>query len=527
MRKWLTLITVSLSTFMLLLDVTIVSVAVPAMARALDSSFTDLQWTVDIYVLVLAALLMAIGSASDLLGRRKVFLLGLVVFAAASLACGLAPNTGFLIAARGVQGLGAAAMFATNAALLSATYRGRDVGVAFGVWGAVNGAAAALGPIVGGLLTEHVSWRAIFLVNLPVALIAIVIALRSVAESRDRMSGRIDIPGTVTFTLTVSLLIYGLIEAGDKGWSDSVTLGCLAGAAVALVVFVLVERGRRAPMLEPRLFRGPSFSALMVGGFVLTGAAFANLVFVSVWAQTVLDFDPVKAGLVLTPLAGVSFVVAGAGGRLLHGVPPRYSIGAGLLLVGVGTFLDMIIAPSSGWTALLAGLIVTGVGVGLASPALASAALTTVPPERAGMANGAMNTFRQLGFAVGIPVFGTALAGQARASLSDSGQFDDPQATASALSGGGAPEIIAHVPAAARAAVDQALHAAFAAGLDRVFLISGIAGVVAGAVVLLLVRPEQAAARAAADDGPADAVPGGPAIPSPGDGSQVPTGANG
>jgi len=177
--------------------------------------------------------------------------------------------------------------------------------------------------------------------------------------------------------------------------------------------------------------------------------------------------------------------------------------------------------------ALLAGLIVTGVGVGLASPVLASAALTTTSPERAGMANGAMNTFRQLGFAVGIPVFGTALAGQARASLRDSGQFDDPRTTASALSGGGAPEIIANAPAATRAAVDQALHAAFAAGLDRVFLISGIAGVVTGAVVLLLVRPKPADARAAAGDNPADAAPGGPAIPSPGDGSQVPTGANG
>lgn len=162
MRRWLPLITVSLSTFMLLVDITIVSVALPEMARALDSSFTDLQWTVDIYVLVLVALLMAIGSASDLVGRRAVFLAGLVVFAGASLACGLAQSTEFLIAARGVQGLGGAAMFATNAALLGATYRGRDIGIAFGVWGAVNGAAAALGPILGGLLTQHVSWRAIF-----------------------------------------------------------------------------------------------------------------------------------------------------------------------------------------------------------------------------------------------------------------------------------------------------------------------------------------------------------------------------
>lgn len=525
MRRWLPLLTVSLSTFMLLVDVTIVSVAVPAMAHALDSSFTDLQWTVDIYVLVLVAMLMAMGSASDLLGRRRIFLLGLVVFAAASLACGLAPNTGFLIAARGAQGLGAAAMFATNAALLGATYRGRDLGIAFGVWGAVNGAAAALGPILGGLLTQHVSWRAIFLVNLPVAAVAFVVALRAVAQSRDRAGHRLDVPGTVTFTLAVSLLIYALIEAGDQGWSDAVTLGCFAGSAVALVAFILVERGCRAPLLDPRLFRGPSFSALMLGGLVLTGAAFANLVFVSVWAQTVLGLDAVKAGLVLTPLAGVSFVVAGVGGRLLHAVPPRYPIGAGLLLVGAGTLLDMLVAPSSGWTALLAGLIVTGVGVGLASPVLASAALGTAPPERAGMANGAMNTFRQLGFAIGVPVFGTALAGRARTSLGDSGQFADPAGSADALSGGGAPEILARTPVDARAAVNHALRAAFSNGLDLIFLICGIAGLVAGIAVLLLVRSGPTAPETE-PDAAAGVAPGDHTIPSPG-GGQIPTTANG
>lgn len=268
----------------------------------------------------------------------------------------------------------------------------------------------------------------------------------------------------------------------------------------------------------------------MLGGLVLTGAAFANLVFVSVWAQTVLGLGPVKAGLVLTPLAGVSFVVAGAGGRLLHGVPARYSIGAGLLLVGIGTLLDMLVVPSSGWTALLAGLVVTGVGVGLASPVLASAALTTAPPERAGMANGAMNTFRQLGFAVGVPVFGTALASQARDSLRGSGQFDDP-AAAGALSGGGAPELLTRVPAAARDAADHALRTAFTAGLDRIFLVCGIAGLLAGAAVLTLVRPALTGPGPTSTldgDTPASdgVAPAGLPTPTRGDGGPVPTGAN-
>ncbi|MEV0389366.1 MFS transporter [Nonomuraea sp. NPDC050643] len=288
MRKWSPLLAISLSTFMLLVDLTIVSVAAPAMAGALHASFAALQWTIDLYVLVLAALMMAAGSISDLLGQRRVFVAGLVIFAVASLACGMAPDTGVLIAARGVQGLGAAAMYATNAALLGSTYTGRDRSVAFGVWGAANGAAAAAGPIVGGLLTEHVGWRAIFLVNFPVAVVAVWIALRAIAGARGPAGGRVDLPGTAAFTLAATLVVYGLIRAGEHGWTDPVTVGVLVAGAVAAVAFLLVERGRTHPMMDLSLFRQPSFSALMFAGAALTASAFAHLVFVSLWAQSVL-----------------------------------------------------------------------------------------------------------------------------------------------------------------------------------------------------------------------------------------------
>ncbi|WP_212764626.1 MFS transporter [Streptomyces sp. I05A-00742] len=498
MRKWLPLLAISLSTFMLLVDVTIVSVAVPAMASGLGSSFASLQWTVDIYVLVLAALLMAAGSASDRIGRRKVFLIGLAVFALASLACGLAPDSGTLIAARGVQGIGAAAMFATNAALLGATYEGRDRGVAFGIWGAVNGAAAALGPVLGGLLTEHVSWRAIFLVNLPVAAIAVFLGMRVLSESRNPKAGRIDVPGTVAFTLAATLLIYGLIRAGDDGWGDTATVGVFIGAVLALIVFVLIERGRRNPMLDLSLFRRPSFSALMIGALVLNAAAFANLVYVSVWAQSILGLEPVKAGLALTPLSAVTFVVSGAAGRALANMAPQISIGGGLLLVGTGTLLDMLLAADSSWTVLLPGLIVTGVGVGMATPVLASAALQAAPPEKAGMSSGAMNTFRQLGFALGIPVFGTVLTDRAKGMLSDSGHFQDPGEAAKELTGGKSGELIAQAPAQARDAVEHVLREAFAAGFDRIFLAGGIVALVTGLAVIALVRRPPAPAPAAA-----------------------------
>jgi EmrB/QacA subfamily drug resistance transporter len=456
-----------------------------------------LQWTVDLYVLVLAALMMAAGSISDLLGHRRVFVTGLVIFAVPSLACGMAPSTAVLIAARGVQGLGAAAMYATNAALLGTTYTGRDRSVAFGVWGAANGAAAAAGPILGGLLTEHVGWRAIFLVNLPVAAVAVLVAMRAIGESRGSAGGRVDAPGTATFTLATTLVVYGLIRAGEHGWTDPVTVGVFVAGGVAASVFLLLERRRTNPMIDLALFRRPSFSALMLGGAALT-ASFANLVFVSLWAQSVLGLSPMAAVLVLTPLAAVAFVVAGASGRLLHNIAPRRCIGWGLLLVGAGTLLGMLIGPNSGWTMLIPELCLTGLGVGLASPALASAALTAAPSHRAGMANASMNTFRQLGYAIAIPILATLAAGQARRVLANSGSIADPGAAAQDLTAGGYPDLLAHTSTGTQHALEHLLRSAYAAGLDRIFLVSGITALVAGVAVLGLVRsptrPEQSPA---------------------------------
>ncbi|MBR7831888.1 MFS transporter [Actinospica durhamensis] len=506
MRKWLPLLTISLSTFMLLLDVTIVSVALPTMTSALNSSFSALQWTVDLYVLVLASLLMAIGSASDLWGRRRTFLVGLIVFAVSSLVCGLAPDTGVLIAARAVQGVGGSAMLATNGALIGSNYSGKDRGVAFGVWGAVMGAASAVGPILGGLLTEHISWRSIFLVNLPVAAIAIVLGMRTLNETRNPNRTRVDLPGTLTFTAGVTAVVYGLIEAGDKSWGDTATVTAFAAAAVCLIAFVLVERSRPNPMLDLSLFRRPSFSALMAGGLFLHVAAFGNLIYVSLWAQTVLGMDAVKAGLVLTPLAGLAFVTAWLAGKYLeHRVSPQHLIGVGLILVGAGAAANARIGADSSWTVLLPGFLVAGVGVGFSSPVLASAALGAAPPQRAGMATGAINTFRQLGFALAVPVFATVITGGTEHVLSDSGLFPDASAASTQLTAGQAGRLVAAAPSAGRAAVAHALHDAYATGLQRVFLISAVIGVLAGVGVLALVRnpaeapvPASAPARAVA-----------------------------
>ncbi|MEU1081294.1 MFS transporter [Streptomyces sp. NPDC005908] len=509
MRKWLPLLAVCLGTFMLLVDVTIVSVALPRMTDSLDASFSALQWVVDVYVLVLAALLMALGSLSDLAGARRVYLIGLTVFACASLACGLAGSSEVLIAARGVQGLGAAAMFATNTALLASNYQGRDRGVAFGMWGAVNGAAAAAGPILGGLLTEHLNWRWIFLVNLPVAVVALYVGARYLAKSPTRRDRRLDLPGTIGFTLAATLVVFALIHAGEEGWGADSTLALLGGSALALLAFVLVERRRRDPMLDLGLMRTPSFAALMGGAVVFSAAAFANLVFVSVWAQSVLGFGPVKAGLILMPFSAMSFVAAGLAGRFLAAVPPQYPIGGGLLLIGVGSFLEMSLTGSSGWTALLAGFLVAGVGVGIASPILASAALAAAPADRAGMAGGAANTFRQLGFALGIPAVGTLLSGVVARELRDSGLFTDSGEAAELVTGGRSEAVLAAVPEGARQAAGRTVENAYAAGLDQVFLAGGVAAVVAGAMVLLLVRPSAPQPEGASPRPAEDALPKG------------------
>ncbi|WP_329258496.1 MFS transporter [Actinoallomurus sp. NBC_01490] len=479
MRKWLPLVAVCLGAFMLLVDVTIVTVALPQMARGLKASFSGLQWVLDIYALSLAALLLGAGALADLLGRRRVYVAGLVLFAAASLACGLAPNAATLIAARGVQGVGGAAMFTTTLALLGSAYHGRDRGVAFGVWGAVNGVAAAGGPILGGLLTEHVSWRAIFLVNLPVTAVTIALTLACVRETGRMPGARPDVAGLCSFTVCAGALTYGLIRAGGDGFGAAVPLLMFGLAAVALVVFVAVERRARRPLLDLTLFRSPSFSAIMLGGALLMASAFACLAFTSVWLQAVLGLGPVKAGLAVVPMAATSFVVSAAGARVLHRVPPRLTIGIGLLLIGAGAGLQGVLSAGSTWTAITPGLIVGGVGVGLAIPSLSSAAMAAAPHERGGMAGGALNTARQLGYALGVAVLGVLM--RARVEHVLTGHVPDPHGMAGAVGGGRAP----HLPIVRSAA---------ASGLNTVYAVSAGLGLAAGVIVLLLVRSPQPSA---------------------------------
>ncbi|CAM5729859.1 MFS transporter OS=Streptomyces fumanus OX=67302 GN=GCM10018772_58770 PE=4 SV=1 [Streptomyces fumanus] len=398
MRAWGPLTAVCLGTFMLLLDVTIAVVALPDMARGLDASLSDLQWVMDGYALALAALLLGAGAAADVLGRRRTHVAGVALFAVASLLCGLAAGPGMLVAARALQGVGAAAMFATTLPLLGSVYQGRRRSVALGVWGAVSGVAAAVGPVLGGLLTDGPGWRWIFWVNLPVSVVAVWLTLRVVPELRGAAGRRVDWPGTAAFAAFAGTVTYGAVRAGSHGWTEAGTVASFAGAVLALGAFVAVERRSADPLLDPRLFARPAFSAVMLGALAFNAGAFALLAYTSIWLQTLLGMSPVRGGLVFLWLSLASFAVAAAGGRLLHGVPARFTIGGGLLLIGVGQFCMASLDASSTASALVPGLLLVGVGTGLAAPGIAGAALAAVPPERAGMAGGAVNTFRQLGY---------------------------------------------------------------------------------------------------------------------------------
>ncbi|MEU6484422.1 MFS transporter [Streptomyces sp. NPDC046887] len=498
MRKWWPLVAVCLGAFILLVDVTIVNVALPAVSAELDASFSALQWVIDGYALALAALLLASGSLADRFGHRRLYLYGLGVFAVASLACGLAPNVELLIAARVVQGAGGAAMFATSAALLVGSYQGRDRGTAFGVWGAANGAAAAAGPLLGGLLTEHFGWPSIFLVNLPIAAAAIALTLRVIpaptVPAGPTARPRVDVAGAATFTVAAGSLTYALIRGGDAGWTSPEVLAAFTAAAVALAVFTAVElraeRRGRTPMLDLALLRRPSFAGLMGGALLLQGGAFGCLVLVSIWLQSVLELGPIAAGLALTPLAAASFLVAAVAGRHIQRLAPRLPIGGGLLAVAAGMLLLRAgMDTDAGRGSLVAGLVVTGIGVGLATPVLVSAATATVEPRRAGMAGGAVNTFRQLGMTLAIAVLGAVFTGRADRVLAGAGNVPDPKEAAAALAGGQAQHLVAAVPGSAQPAARELVHRAFASGLDQVFLLSAAAAALGGLLVLALVRP--------------------------------------
>ena len=416
-RKWWTLGAVCVGTFMLLLDLTIVNVALPSIEHAFHASLSDLQWVLDAYALMLAALLLTSGSLADLFGRRIVFAVGIAAFTAGSLLCGVATDPLFLILARAFQGIGGAIMFATSLALLANAFHGRDRGAAFGVYGAVTGVAIAVGPVLGGVLTSDASWRWIFFVNVPIGVAALVVTLAKVEESRNPAATSPDWLGCVTFSGGLAALVFGLIRSTADGWSSGVVEGALVGSGVLLVAFVVAELRQRAPMFDFSLLRNPTFSGGLLAAFAINGSLFALITYLVLYMQNVLGLSAVATGVRFLVLTGAVFLTAGLAGRLTNRMPVKWLIAPGFLLVGIGIVLMHGITLSDSWTHLVAGLVIAGIGTGFINVPLASTAVGVVEPARSGMASGINSTFRQVGTATGIAALGSVFASQIRGTI--------------------------------------------------------------------------------------------------------------
>jgi EmrB/QacA subfamily drug resistance transporter len=490
-RKWWTLLAVCLATFMLLLDITIVNVALPDIARDLGATFSDLQWVIDAYALMLAALLLTAGSLADLLGRRRVFVLGLASFTIASVLCALAPSALVLILARGAQGIGGAAMFATSLALLAQEFRGPERGTAFGIWGATTGAAVAIGPLVGGALTSGLGWPSIFYLNVPIGIATIAITLRRLPESRDEHAGAIDWAGLVTFSAALFMLVFALIRGNEAGWGSPLIVALFAASALLLALFIAVERRQPHPMFDLTLFRNRTFVGGSIAAFALSASMFAMFLYLTLYLQTILLYSPLETGLRFLPVTLLSFVAAAVSGKATARLPARGLLGCGLLLVGIGLLLMRGLDSASGWTALLPGFLVAGVGIGTINPSIANAAIGVVEPRRSGMASGISSTFRQVGIATGIAALGAV--------------FESQVTLAHAVSAGGAPQAVSAVPAAARPRLEHAIQVAFTAALNDILLVAAVVAIAGGVLAFALVRGSDFVPQAAPQPEPAPA----------------------
>ncbi|HWB70088.1 MAG TPA: MFS transporter, partial [Solirubrobacterales bacterium] len=387
-RKWWTLVLISVATFMLLLDITVVNVALPDIQRELGASLSSLQWVVDAYSLTLAAFLLTAGSLGDRLGRRRVFTFGFALFTFSSFLCGIAGDPTLLNLARGLQGVGGAGMFATSLALIGQEFHGKDRATAFGVWGATVGGAVAIGPLVGGLITEHLGWEWIFFVNIPIGAVAIFFTERKIANVVAPDAEPVDAPGVATFSAALFLLIFGLIRGNPEGWGSPLIVACLGGSALLLAAFIAIEARSDHPMLDLTLFRKPAFNGVSAVAFGLSAGMFAMFLYLTIYMQGVLDFSPLQAGLRFLPLTFLSFIASPIAGSLSHKIPIRVLLGVGLGTVGVGLLLLHGIAPDSQWTTLLAGFLIAGVGIGITNPGIGQAAIAVVPVAKAGMGSG-------------------------------------------------------------------------------------------------------------------------------------------
>jgi EmrB/QacA subfamily drug resistance transporter len=465
---------------MLLVDITIVNVALPSIQRRLHASLTGLQWVVDAYAITLAALILTGGALADRYGRRLVFTGGIVVFSVASFLCGVAWNIASLDTARALQGIGGAALFATALALIGAEYDGLARARAIAVWGSTVGLAVAAGPLLGGILTDSLGWRWIFFVNVPIGAAAAWLAVTQVRESRDANARHADVPGLATLAASLFLIVFALLRGNNAGWTSGQILASLIGGVALLFVFAAIEARQERPMLDVSLFRRPVFLGVQLATFCLGAGMFALFPFLSIYLQDIDGYSPLGAGLRFLPITAFVFLVPLVTRRIATSAPMWALLAVSLAIVTAGLLLLEEISVGSSWTVLLAGFIVCGIGIGLANPTIAAAALRVVDPARTGMASGISNTSRIGGLAMGVAALGAILQQRVGARLASLGFHRSGLAesvSSSGLRAGRGDPVLTH-----------AANVAFVSGLRLVLLVSCATVFVGSLAAAALVR---------------------------------------
>jgi EmrB/QacA subfamily drug resistance transporter len=489
--KWWPLAAVCIAVFMLLIDITVVNVALPSIQRQLGASFSALQWVVDAYALTLSVFQLTAGSLGDRLGRKPVFLAGIVIFTVFSLACGLAPSPEALDTFRALQGIGGAIMFANSLAIIGENYTGRDRGTAFGVWGATTGASIAVGPLIGGAITSGIDWRWIFFINLPIGVVAIALSWRRLEHSVSQPNRRIDWAGLVLSGGALSALVYALIEGNSSGWGSTEILSLFAVSAALLVAFALVELRLVEPMFDVRLFKRMGFSGAQLAAFSISASLFALFLYLTLYLQDILGMSAFGAGLRLLPITALTFVAAPLAGKLSARVPYRWLIGVGLAMVALAMALMAGLTAASAWTALLPGFIIAGFASGLINPPLGSLAVSVVEQSRSGMGAGVNNSFRQVGLATGIGMFGALFASRVGSVLATHLHGYTPSqvnAAANAVSAGAVGQVLRRVPPAHRAMAAHVIRTAFVSGMNELFWVCVVIAGVGAVGCALLIR---------------------------------------
>jgi EmrB/QacA subfamily drug resistance transporter len=522
--KMITLGTMCFALFMVMLDSTVVNLALPTIQRRLDASMAELQWIVDAYVLLLASLLLTGGTLGDLFGRRKAFIGGVGLFTLSSLACALAPGIGILIAARAVQGVGAALMMPSTLSILTNTFPDpRERAQAIGMWAGVSGLALAVGPVVGGSMVDALGWQSIFLINVPIGIIAMAVAWRFVPESAQGKGRSLDLPGQVLAVVGLAALTYAFIEANTYGWSSARIVTLFAVAAVTLAAFVVLEARSTSPMLDLKFFRNITFTGANLVGLVISFGFFGIIFFMSLFWQNVQGYSPTRSGVLSLPMTLGVMTAAVISGRVVGRIGARLPIALGLVMTGSGLLLLITVQASSSYSVQWPWLLLIGLGNGLAMSPMTTAIMSTVPGNRAGMASATSNTMRQTGSVFGIAVLGSIVTSHEAHVLAVKVQAmhlsPAVQEKVLAIAAQGRQAIPKHVPAGIdMAAIGRAIGESFTSGLHVGLWVSGLLLLAGVPIALLTIRDtapgaQPAAARAPVAEAPA-AAPAAEGIPA-------------